>query len=128
MADVPVQDIPDDAWISQSGHKRADGSFKFTNRPRPLKKPPEEDVSFLLGELGAREALMAAFQRDDYRAGKDAVRKAHVGTLRSAGFVVEHTPRWGSEIHISVFWPHGEWDDTVATLIDDQCTEGVVDV
>lgn len=83
------------------------------------------DVSWLIGDLGPQETLLAAFGREDYRPGKDAVRHAQVGTLRSAGFVVEHTPRMGSAIHVSVFWPHGSWGDKEAELLDSLCMEGV---
>lgn len=126
MSDVPVQNVPDDMIISQCGKYLADGTWKFTNRPRPLKEPPELDVSWLLGELTPWKALVAAFGRDNYRPGRDAVRHARVGTLRAAGFVVEHTPRLGSQIHVSVLWPEGDWGDSQAELLDSLCEGGAI--
>lgn len=75
---------------------------------------------------GSPTARQEAFGRNDYRAGKDAVRTVRAGDLRSVGFVVEHTPRLGTAQHVSVFWPKGEWDDSVAELMDSQCSRGVV--
>lgn len=122
-AEPTVDVLGDDLWVCQVGRRRADGSFHFTDRPRPMKDPPEQDVSWLIGRLDPASAVSTAFGRS-HDAGKDAVRFARIGDLRAAGFRVQHTPRWGSPAHVSVFWPLGEWGDREAALMDACCTEG----
>lgn len=124
--DLEVRELGDEEWISQVGHKRADGTFSFQGRPRPLKEPPETDISFVLGQLGPSQARLTAFgSLTRMHPGRDAVRHVKVGTLRSAGFRVEHTPRRGSLDHVSVFYD-GEWDDTTEDLLHSCCMEGSV--
>jgi hypothetical protein len=125
--DTP-EHIPDDAWLSQVGKRRSDGTFRFTERLRAHKEPPERDISFILGKLSPVEARKIAFGAGTpLRPGYDAVRHAQAGTLRSVGFRVDHTPRHGgSRLHVSVFWDGGEWDDTVAELLHSCCMEGVI--
>lgn len=37
--------VEDDEWLTQIGTRRRNGSFKFHNKPRPWRDPPEHAVS-----------------------------------------------------------------------------------
>lgn len=124
-----ARDLGDEEWLSQVGYRRADGTWKFPDRLRPLRDPPETDISMCLGRLTPAEARVTAFGAYvRLKPGRDAVRYFRVGTLRQAGFRVEHTPRHpGSPSHVSVFWDgDNEWDDTVAELLHSCGMEGEV--
>ncbi len=126
---TPVE-LDDSDWLSQVGKRRADGTWSFPNRLRTFRQPPEHDLSMVLGRLSAREVRLAAYGSwTGLTPKKDAVRHVLVGTLKDAGFRVEHTPRWpGSPLHVSVFWDGEEgWDDRVAGLLDACCGGGKID-
>lgn len=67
----------------------------------------------IAGEVSLEEACMRVPQRRP-RAG-DVIRRTTVGLLRTAGFIVEHTPELSFPEHVSVAVPgeperwHPEW-------------------
>ena len=121
--------LGDDDWLTQVGRRLpATDEYVFPNRLRPLKDPPETDLSMLLGVISPVDARRHAFGATAMKPGRNAARRVRVGGLRSAGFRVEHTPRHpGSPLHVSVFWDGEDgWDDKVAVLLDDCCMGGEV--
>jgi hypothetical protein len=77
---------------------------------------PEIGLSLLLGELGPQEAVRRAFRRAPRP--RDAVRHATVGSLEAARFSVVPDGKLKEGSHVSVYWHHGEWDDTVAEAFE----------
>lgn len=115
MAEKAVaRELGGDDPVSQAGTMRADKTFKFTERPRPARNPPETSLSLLDGSFGPHDANYNAFGYHP-NCKRDASRETTVGRLRDVGFRVEHTPRLPrSPLHVSVYWDESEWDDDVA--------------
>lgn len=119
--------ILDDEWVSQCGQRKQEHPWNFRRKPRLDKDPPEQEVSMLLGRLSASDAELAAFGPYRPPDRRRAVRHSQAGTLRAAGFRVEHTPKLGTEDHVSVFWDgEGVWDERVGALLDACCSAGEV--
>jgi len=111
--------IGDDEVLTQHGVRLTHGTFRFRNRLRADKEPPELDMSLILGEVTPNEAGAIRFRgpRTAKDLSRDAVRTTTAGTLRAAGFVVFHTPRRLNRRHVSVYRDE-QWDDVVAMKFD----------
>jgi hypothetical protein len=127
MPTTKPDDLAPDQWVTQHGVVRKDGHEDFRNTLRADRDKPERDMSVIRGLLTAEEAGNVRLGTRPRRR-PDAARSTRVGTLREAGFRVEHTPRLPrSPDHVSVFWDAGEWDASVGAKFEacfDQSKEG----
>lgn len=78
---------------------------------------PEIGLSLLIGRLGPQEAVRRAFRRAPRP--RDAARHTTVRALEAAGFSVVSDGKLKEGSHVSVYWHHGQWDDTVAGTFED---------
>lgn len=108
------REISNDEYVSQRVHIDDDGQLIILNAPR-LK-----DNDRLSGTLGQRSA--ADMQKRVRRhpippCEKDGVRYARVGTLRDAGFTLEHAPNSRNPEHATLRWA-SVWDERVAGIFN----------
>lgn len=112
-----AREITDPETLTQCGTRRADGTFRFWNRPRDFRDPPEVSLSLLLGSFDdPGDAAALAFGRSPEK--RDATRETTASALKGAGFTVAHTPNPRNPDHVSVYWD-GDWDDDVGTRFND---------
>jgi hypothetical protein len=103
---MDARDLDDDEWLTQYGSRlvrRQPTGTPFRHRPRF--DDDETDISVLVGRISAEEACLKVARQTPYVG--IGVRYTKVGTLRSAGFAVEHTPTTRIPEHASV--THAEW-------------------
>jgi hypothetical protein len=118
--------LPNDARLTQYGERILTGEG-FRDRLRA--EIGETEISMILGEVDSTAAAMLVTKH----LAPGAVRRVtRVGRLRSAGFVVIHSPTKGNPLHVSVYAPrdeksgeHVEWDHEVARRFNACFTEEV---
>ncbi len=106
------EELEDDELVTQRVARGLDAPPEY-NQP----KYPEEfpAVSVIRGALTPEEALRRVRKGMSTATRDDGVRRATVGTLRDAGFILTHTPTNRNPDHVSVTYP-GDWERDVALL------------
>lgn len=124
MVGATAQELPDEARLTQYGERPPVGGG-FRDRLRP--EIGETEMSMILGEVDATAAAMLITKHIAPGAER---RVTSVGRLRSAGFVVIHSPTRGNPLHVSVYAPrdeksgeHVEWESDVARRFNACFTE-----
>jgi hypothetical protein len=120
---VAATPVSDDEHLTQYGCTTSDPVFR--SHPRP--EVDGLDISLIRGMLTVEAATMIVRRRGYVITGADVVRHTTAGTLRDAGFVVEHTPNRKNPAHVSVRWP-GDWTDEVskdfADCFEEEASDG----
>ncbi|MEU8901414.1 hypothetical protein AB0C65_36495 [Nocardia sp. NPDC048505] len=95
--------VPLDAWLTQHGERRADGTFKFTEAPR-WERPTyiEFDVSMIEGRATIAEASFAR-RRMSRVTPRDCVRRFRAADLYDASYMPMRTPARKNQKHVSVY-------------------------
>lgn len=113
-----VQELTDDVELTQYGELDED----FRNELRVDRG--ETEMSLTIGRQ--TPMAVALLVTKTVPAGARA-RYTTAGALRTAGFIVEHSPTKGNALHVSVFPPKGveprEWDLTMANAFAQCFTE-----
>lgn len=110
------EELADEEALAQYGRENSDEPCidpRFRCVPRF--EDGERDVSLLRGQMTIHEAAQAVCRRPAKPG--DVVRHTTAGALRSAGFLVSHTPTKRNKEHVSVEH-QGKWTENMRKAFD----------